>query len=184
MDTTLIRNLFGAALPVVAIDSPSAEELNALERIYFDVGRRLKLPVFAFDLAAGLRKVTSAQEVRYHTHDGNLFDGEPVSADNFLWTADPEHDPTAQQLIETRAEVSGIAFEPIETNFKHPLLNIFQHIERFDKNGIFVLIDIHPFFGWRSHGSRVQALLKALSKRPKTVAQADCFAGSRHSARG
>lgn len=134
-----VRNLFGAALPVVAIDSPSAEELTTIEQIYTEVGRKLKLPVYCFDLAGGLRQVLPAQDVIYRLPDGTEWteavteeDGKPCTDAGIELTV--EQEPS-----------SGIAFQSVATSFKHPLLNIFQYIEQFDKKGIFVLIDLHQF---------------------------------------
>lgn len=139
-----IRNYFGAALPVVTIDSPSAEELTTLEKIYFEVGKRLKLPVYVFDLAAGLRQVLAAQEVMYFLGD-QPYDGEPFQDTAGFWTANPDLSPEAQSLRQETAEVSGIDLQPIATKFTNPLINICQYIEQHNGKGIFVLVDLHNF---------------------------------------
>lgn len=135
----MIRNYFGAALPIVALDSPSAEEKTTLEKLYLEVGRRLKLPVYAYDIAAGLRQIAPAEELIYRLPDGTVWDGEVVEERGALLTPDRE------ELTVERQGASGIDFKPISTSFKHAVLGIFQHIESAPKGGIYVLVDFHPF---------------------------------------
>jgi ATPase family associated with various cellular activities (AAA) len=140
-----IRDFFGAALPVVALDSPSAEELTTIEKIHVEVGKRLKLPVYVFDLAAGLRQVVPVQEASYFLEDGSEFEGEVFQHSTGFWTGDPENGLGEKQLRQETRNVSGIDMKPIATQFRNPLIDICKHIETFDKKGIFVLVDLHHF---------------------------------------
>jgi hypothetical protein len=140
-----IRDFFGAALPVVALDSPSAEELTTIERIHNEVALRLKLPVYVFDLAAGLRQVVPVQEVTYHLPNGTQHEGETFAHGTGFWTDNPEDNEDAIALTQKTADVSGINFQPIATQFRNPLIDICKHIEQFDKKGVFVLVDLHHF---------------------------------------
>jgi hypothetical protein len=96
MTTTFetIKNFFGAALPIVALESPSVEELTTIEQILLNVANPLKLPVYVFDIAAGLRQVVQVQ------------------------TESNQTSLTEQEQIQPS---SGIDFKPIDFQIRDPL---------------------------------------------------------------
>jgi hypothetical protein len=120
MTTTFetIKNFFGAALPIVALESPSVEELTTIEQILLNVANPLKLPVYVFDIAAGLRQVVQVQ------------------------TESNQTSLTEQEQIQPS---SGIDFKPIDFQIRDPLIGICEYIESFEDKGLFVLVDFHRF---------------------------------------
>lgn len=80
MNTSQLTNLFRASLPIVAIDSPVAEEQSIIEQIVQDVAIPLNMNVFTWDLAEGLKQIKYSPEKGISKEDVENYsvDNDPI----------------------------------------------------------------------------------------------------------
>ncbi len=79
METQQILNHFRASLPVVAVDSPTSEELSVLEEIAMEVTLELDFNMFTWNLADNLK------QIKYNQINGIFFE----DVDDYQVQSDP-----------------------------------------------------------------------------------------------
>lgn len=152
-----VLSFFRASLPVVALDNPSAEEQNSIEKLMRYVAGPLNARLFVFDLGRLLQEVKLAVSWGYRLEDGTEWEYEVDEEDGVFYTKGRNR----RRLTRYEAQANGIKYESVGANLgRDPLIGITDYVRNFgedDENkprAIFIFLDVHPFF---AEGSAVMS---------------------------